>query len=218
MTELRQRLSSLYSGSALQKGYTALKLSIIPFEQFSHYLPKEGRILEVGSGYGYVSNYLSLENPNRKVIGNDPAHDRTALAKSTIGSRTNIEFVSTDCREIVDGGFDGVVIADVLHHVPYAQQANILEDVYRKLKPGGVLVIRETDIKFRLRYFIFNYALEWVLYLGTEKLKFRRADAWRRMLEAVGFTVQHTIPNPRFFPYITVLFVCSKHQEARRAS
>ena len=114
-----------------------------------------------------------------------------------------------------DGGFDGVVITDVLHHVPYVQQAPILEDVYRKLKPGGVLVIRETDIKFRLRYFIFNYALEWLLYLGVEKLKFRKAAEWRRMLEAVGFSVEQSIPNPRFFPYITVLFVCSKRAVAQ---
>ena len=218
MTELRQRLSSLYTGSMLQKGYTALKLSIIPFEQFSQYLPKEGRILEVGSGYGYVSNYLSLENPNRQVVGNDPALDRTELAKSTIGNRTNIDFVSTDCREMADGGFDGVVIADVLHHVAYAQQANILEDVYRKLKPGGALVIRETDVKFRLRYFVFNYALEWVLYMGVEKLKFRKVGEWRRMLEGIGFTVQYAVPNPRFFPYMTVLFVCSKGPEAPRVS
>lgn len=202
----------------LQRSYTALKLSILPFEQFAEYLPKEGRILEVGSGYGYVSNYLSLENPSRRVIGNDPAQDRTALAQRTVGMRENIQFVSTDCREIADGGFDGVVIADVLHHVPYAQQAAILEDVYRKLKPGGRLVIRETDIKFRLRYFIFNYALEWLLYLGVEKLKFRKAAEWRRMLEEIGFTVEQSIPNPRFFPYITVLFVCSKRQQAQRAS
>lgn len=217
MSELRQRLSSLYAGSMLQRAYTALKLSIIPFEQFSQYLPQEGRILEVGSGYGYVSNYLSLENPNRYVIGNDPATDRTALARGTIGTRTNIDFVSTDCREMPDGDFDGVVIADVLHHVPYAQQANILEDVYRKLKPGGKLVIRETDVKFRLRYFVFNYALEWVLYMGVEKLKFRRVREWRRMLDESGFTVHHAIPNPRFFPYMTVLFVCSKRLETPEA-
>ena len=216
MSELRQRLSGLYAGSMLQRGYTALKLSIIPFEQFSQYLPKHGRILEVGSGYGYVSNYLSLESPDRDVVGNDPALDRTELARGTIGNRTNINFVSTDCREMADGDFDGVVIADVLHHVPYAQQASILEDVYRKLKPGGRLVIRETDIKFRLRYFLFNYALEWVLYLGVEKLKFRKAVEWRRILEDIGFSVHHAIPNPRFFPYITVLFVCSKDLETQQ--
>ena len=105
---------------------------------------------------------------------------------------------------------DGIVFADVLHHVPYEEQAKILEDVYRKLKPGGVLVMRETDIKFRLRYFIFNYWLEWILYYGVEKLNFRKSAEWQRILEPIGVSVQHIIPNSRFFPYITALFVCTK--------
>lgn len=218
MHPLRTRLSRLYSGSALQRGYTALKLLIIPFEQFAQFLPKEGRILEVGCGYGYVSNYLSLENPDRRVVGNDPARDRIKVAQSTVGDRMNIEFLTGDCRDMAESEFDGVVIADVLHHVPYAQQASILEDVFRKLKPGGVLVIRETDPKFRLRYFIFNYLLEWVLYFGTEKLNFRKVDEWRRIMEPIGFSIQQIIPNPRFFPYITVLFVCEKRQDGPRES
>lgn len=214
MTELRQQLSDLYTRSAIERVYAALKFSILPFEQVAQYLPPEGRILEVGCGYGYVSNYLSLENPRRQVVGNDTAVDRVEVAKRTIGSRANIEFIAGDCREMPDEGFDGVVITDVLHHVPYDQQEPILRDVYRKLKPGGVLVMRETDIKFRLRYFLFNYLLELLLYYGVEKANFRKAEAWRQMLRRVGFTVQQSIPNPRFFPYITVLFVCAKQPAA----
>ena len=210
MSVVRERLADVYSVSMLQRIYTSLKMMIIPFEQFAQFLPNDGVVLEVGCGYGYVLNYLSLENPTRQVVGNDPALDRVDVAQGTIGDRQNIRFVAGDCRHMPEEDFDGIVIADVLHHVPYEEQAKILEDVYRKLKPGGVLVMRETDIKFRLRYFIFIYWLEMILYYGVEKLNFRKSAEWQRILEPIGFSVQHIIPNSRFFPYITALFVCTK--------
>lgn len=214
MRELRRRLAQLYGGSPLDRVYTSLKMSIIPFEQFSRYLPKDGAILEVGCGYGYVSNYLSLESTDRSVVGVDVAEDRVGVAQQTIGNRRNVEFLAKDCRDIPKDGFDAVVIADVLHHVPYPEQTKILADVYEKLKFEGVLVMRETDKKIRLRYFLFNYLLEWVLYLHAEKLNFRTAGEWKEILESVGFEVRDVIPNPLFFPYITALFVCAKRGKA----
>ncbi len=31
-----------------------------------------------------------------------------------------------------DGNFDGMVIADVMRHMPYPEHGKIIEDVYRK--------------------------------------------------------------------------------------
>lgn len=147
---------------------------------------------------------------DRFVVGTDVAEDRISIARQTIGSRRNVEFLVKDCRDIPKDGFDGVVIADVLHHVPYLEQAKILADVYGKLKPGEVLIMRETDKKMRLRYFLFNYLLEWVLYFRAEKLNFRKSGESRKMLESVGFEFRDVIPSPRFFPYITGLFMYAK--------
>jgi 2-polyprenyl-6-hydroxyphenyl methylase/3-demethylubiquinone-9 3-methyltransferase len=207
---VRKQLAALYKETPLLRLYTALKLLIIPFEEFARYLPKQGKILEVGCGYGYVANYLSLESLQRDVIGHDVAADRVQVAQRTIGERRNIEFFEVDSRDMPVGELDGVVIADVLHHVPYAEQGKILADLYDKLKPGGVLVMRETDKKIRLRYFLFNYLLEWVLYLGTEKLKFRKAAEWSRLLQSLGYEVRSIRPNPPWFPYLTATFVCVK--------
>ncbi|MFQ5902855.1 MAG: class I SAM-dependent methyltransferase [Candidatus Binatia bacterium] len=193
-------------------------MKIIPFEQFSQFLPKRGVVLEVGCGYGYVANYLSLESSDRVVIGNDPAKDRIEAAQQTVRDRKNIQFFAQDCRELEINNLDGVVIADVLHHVPFPEQKRILADVYTRLKPGGSLVMRETDIRISLRYFLFNYLLEYLLYFGSEKLNFRKAKEWREILESLGFQVHQIIPNSPFFPYITVLFVCSKTNGPRFGS
>lgn len=218
MQAIRHQLAELYAASGFMRVYTHLKMKIIPFEQFSEFLPKRGLVLEVGCGYGYLANYLSLESPDRLVVGNDPAEDRIKVAEQTVRGRQNIKFFAQDCRELKINNLDGAVIADVLHHVPFSEQGRILADVYKKLKPGGSFVMRETDIKVSLRYLFFNYLLEYLLYLGKEKLNFRRANEWREILESLGFQVHQIIPNSPFFPYITALFVCSKGDRSKDLS
>jgi 2-polyprenyl-3-methyl-5-hydroxy-6-metoxy-1,4-benzoquinol methylase len=207
---LRDAVLALYTRSAIERAYAAAKMWLLPFEQLTSYLPSAGAILDVGCGFGYVANYLSLANPHRTVIGTDPSEDRIRVASGTVGTRSNVEFLAVDCRDLRRGGFSGVVITDVLHHAPYDQQLAILRDVYGKLAPGGTLVMRETAKKFRIRYFLFNYLLEQALYAGQEKARFRRTAEWQRMLEEVGFRVLHVIPNGPLFPYTTSLFVSTK--------
>ena len=213
---IRHQLAYLYADSFFRSLYTYLKMKIIPFEQFSQFLPKRGVILEVGCGYGYVANYLSLESSDRIVIGNDPAKDRIEVAQMTVRDRKNIQFFTKDCRELGINNLDGVVIADVLHHVPFSEQKKILADVYTRLKSGGSLVMRETDIRIGLRYLLFNYLSEYLLYIGKEKLNFRKAKDWREILESIGFQVNQVIPNSPFFPYITALFICIKTEGPRK--
>ncbi len=208
---LRRQVAALYPGTLWARLYTVLKFSLIPFEQFSRHIPRQGRILDLGCGYGYLANYLSLEAPQRLVLGIDVDTGRVRAAQQTIGQRSNIQFLLSDSRQLPsEATFDGAVIADVLHHVPYTEQQPILADLYDRLTPGGVLVMRETDQQRRVRYFLFNWLLEWVLYAGKEKLRFRSAGEWREMLEQVGYTVQQVIPQPAWSAYITATVVCVK--------
>ncbi|HMB80965.1 MAG TPA: class I SAM-dependent methyltransferase [Vicinamibacterales bacterium] len=207
---LRRRVTDLYTQSLATRLYTELKMMILPLQDVSEQLPTRGLILDMGCGYGFVSNYLSLHSADRMIIANDPEEPRIAVARETVGSRTNIEFLAVDSREITRSDFDGVCVTDVLHHVPYDQQQALIDDVYRKLKPGGVLVIRETDKRIALRYYIFNWALEWFLYMGKEKLRFRHRDEWAKMFRRAGFEIERVVFNGRWFPYTTCLFVCRK--------
>ena len=183
---------------------------ILPLQDVSEHLPLRGLILDMGCGYGFVSNYLSLHSGDRMIVANDPEVPRIDIAKRTVGSRTNIEFLAVDSREITRADFDGVCVTDVLHHVPYDQQQALVNDIYSKLKPGGVLVIRETDKRIALRYYIFNCALEWLLYIGKEKMRFRHRDEWAGMFKRAGFEIDRVIFNSRWFPYTTCLVLCRK--------
>ena len=200
----------LYTQSWAGRLYTEIKLLILPLREMSEQLPTRGVILDMGCGFGYVSNYLSLHSPERMVIANDPEAPRIAVARDTVGNRRNIEFLAIDSRQIDRCDFDGASVTDVLHHVPFAEQQALIDDLFRKLKPGCRLVIRETDKRFALRYYVFNCALEWLLYIGKEKMRLRPAVEWASMFKRAGFEIESVSLNSRWFPYTTCLFVCRK--------
>ena len=207
---LRGQLKDLYRGTSLSPCYTALKLWILPFEECSRALPQHGTILDVGCGYGFLANYLSLDGPQRRVIGNDVDPRRIQVAQQTVRDGRHVEFIVGDSRTLPAATFDGVVLTDMLHHVPYADQAPILRDLYDKLAPGGVLVVRETDKKLRLRYLLFHCLLESLFYWRQEKMRFRPAKEWAGLLESLGYRVRQMTPNHPLSPYLTVTFVCTK--------
>ena len=205
-----QRLAALYRAAGLPGWYLWLKLRILPLDACSRFMPREGTILDVGCGYGFLANFLSLEHASRRVIGNDPDLPRIAVARRTVGSRGNIEFLDVDSRSLPVRDLDGVLMADVLHHVPYEEQQVILRDLYRKLKQGGTLLIRETNKVPDPRYILLHCVLETLLYLGKERMRFRRAGEWSSMLQSVGFTIRHTESSPLHALYLTTIFVCTK--------
>lgn len=208
--ELRRSLLALYTSSWAAELYTRIKIVLLPLGEIAERLPKQGLILDMGCGFGYVANYLNLDSPQRVIVANDLAASRIASAQRTVGSRRNIEFHAIDSRDIERADFEGASVVDVLHHVPYDQQQPLIDDLYRKLKPGGVLVFRETDKRLALRYYLFNCALEWLLYAGQEKTRFRPMRDWVDMLQRPGFRIEQVVPNTWWFPYTTCLFLCRK--------
>ena len=109
-----------------------------------------GRILEVGSGPGWVSELLMLLGYD--VDGIEPSADLVAVARERVEraaahyrlpSTPNVVFHETTI-ESVDfelETFDAVLFHDALHHV--IDERVTLETCARVLKPGGVLGIGE---------------------------------------------------------------------------
>ena len=110
-----------------------------------------GRVLEVGSGPGWVTEMLALLGFEVDAI--EPAADMIAIARQRIAGAFECYHVSDppevrfhettleDCP-LPDGVFDGALFYASLHHVVDEERG--LAQVFRLLKPGGVIGVGES--------------------------------------------------------------------------
>ena len=95
---------------------------------------------------------------------------------------------------IPDGSVGLVTMNQGLHHLPQAELMSFLADVFRVLRPGGLLIVREHDATEELK--IMCDAAHWVFNAVTgvspseeanELRCFRSILEWRRVLQGAGF-------------------------------
>lgn len=113
-------------------------------------IPFQGRILEVGSGPGWVSEILM--SLGYEVEGIEPSEEMIAIARERIeaairhhriDSPPRVTFHATtieDCG-LPDESFDAVLFHAALHHV--IDEDRTLAQCFRLLRPGGVLGVSE---------------------------------------------------------------------------
>ena len=96
---------------------------------------KDGqRILEVGSGSGYVLELLSNLNPNGEIIGAEIVKELAEKSRPLLKNKKNIEIISGNgLKEIKKlEEFDRIIVS--------AASTNIPQKLLQKLKFSGVLV------------------------------------------------------------------------------
>lgn len=103
-------------------------------------------ILDAGGGTGRIA--AGLIGENRKIIVADPSLQMLKQAQQ----KTGLLCTSCDARELPfnDDLFDRIIIIDAFHHM--SDQKNTIKELWRVLKPGGVLIVEEPDIiHFRVK-------------------------------------------------------------------
>lgn len=88
----------------------------VPYiDKFLTKLPKQAKILDVGSGPGQFANYMT--GKGFEVIGIDFSKEMITIAK---GKVSNVDFRQMDIRQLSfpDGYFDGIFAAYSLIHIP----------------------------------------------------------------------------------------------------
>lgn len=141
----------LYKGPILE-WYMKVKVSMEKYYLPIHeLLPKQGKILDIGCGYGFMSYMLHFTSPQRDIIGIDYDEDKIETANHCFSKNERINFVHTDVLDYAFEQYDAIILSDILHYLQPDQQKLVIEKCFRHLNYGGVILIRDgnKDLKER---------------------------------------------------------------------
>lgn len=184
-----------------------LRLHICPFEEVMRHVPRVGRVLDLGCGFGALAQLLAAESSERQVVGIEQMAYRVAVARKTAEGLPNVHFIQGDIHQVAFGQADCIVMNDVLHHVPHALQIPLLKKCYDSLPSGGLLLIKDVNKSSAFKY-VWNYLHD---ILRNRGLPFYCLDTpvLLALLDLVGFRAT-VIPLDAGYPYPHVLYLCLK--------
>lgn len=107
-------------------------------DKFLAMLPKQGNILDVGSGPGQFAKHMIVKG--FEVVGIDFSKEMVRVSKDKVPS---VDFRHMDMRQLdfPDNYFDGVFSAYSLIHIPSEEVLATLKGFHRVLKAGGYIEI-----------------------------------------------------------------------------
>lgn len=128
------------------RGYVGSKLRRDPvypaaYELFSG---SAEPILDIGCGVGLLGFYLRERGCRQPILGLDV--DARKIRQGMRIAQQQYEVVELRCQDVQESipAFSGtVVLFDVLHYLPLAQQTALLSQLARCVAPAGSLVIRD---------------------------------------------------------------------------
>lgn len=119
--------------------YRARQRTEIPWilEKIRRHIGYRARILDLGCGYGYVTNQMARRG--HELTGIDT--DGPAVAAARLWDSTqSVNYITGDIHALpfANNSFDVVLALEVLPHTE--RYAEIFEEARRVLKPGGILI------------------------------------------------------------------------------
>ena len=106
----------------------------------------QGKVLDVGTGFGMLSITLAQRNPAVEVVGLDISSTMTEAGKRVVarkGLAPRVSFETADARAMPfpDDSFDGVISYGSLHH--WSEPQLVFNEINRVRKPGGVIYVAD---------------------------------------------------------------------------
>jgi uncharacterized protein (DUF2062 family)/2-polyprenyl-3-methyl-5-hydroxy-6-metoxy-1,4-benzoquinol methylase len=189
--------------------YVAGKLALDPvFELVAAHDGSFGRVLDVGCGRGQLGAFLHELGRSTDTLGIDSDARKIAVARQAFPEAT---FQVGDAAQAELAPADTILLIDVLHYLPVAEQDALLAAAARALLPSGRLFVRELDADPSARSAL-TRAFEWCgRKLGLNRGRathYRPAAELTQLLEGAGLTCQLHGAS-RHTPFANVLVVAA---------
>lgn len=133
----------IYKGPVLE-WYVRIKLKLEKnFALFDTYVPREGLVIDLGCGYGYLSYMLYLTSKNRTLLALDYDRQKIQVAQNGYAKDSRIQFETVSLTEYIPPAADCYILKDVLHYLNPVAQKRLLEACCTQLNPEGRILLRD---------------------------------------------------------------------------
>jgi 2-polyprenyl-3-methyl-5-hydroxy-6-metoxy-1,4-benzoquinol methylase len=218
---LARRYNAIPGISLGTKLFLHLRWWLTPYARMAAYVPKSGRVLDVGCGHGLLAMELALSEPNRTVLATDHDVARIDLARQAGQDITNLRFdISTGSPVVAApaaGKFSAIMMIDFLHYFSPEQQDAMIARAYDNLEAGGWLLAREVNQQGGLISKL-NQLYEKIATAtgftqsntiqAKENLSFKSQSGWEAKFAEHGFKIRSEPCSSPIF--VDILYICQK--------
>ena len=203
--------------SLVTRLYSRIRFTILrqPFlDEIGQYLPKDGRILDLGCGFGLFSLYFAALEKERDLIGIDLNARR--IEQATLSAKkldlTNVRYEAMDVLDwSSDDTFDAIYFLDLVHHLPAEFVPVFLQKVRKLIRPGGILIIKDVADKPYYKM-LFTLILDRLM-VGMEPIRYWPPSELQSLVESLGFeVVRHKMIDILPYPHILYVARLSDHE------
>jgi len=143
--------------------------------------PDRGKLIEIGSGFGYLLNYFKQDGSD--VMGLEPLLGGCQFTKTEFGINAIPKIIEEAALD--ENSVDVVIMMHVIEHVP--DPFGTFKEVYRILKPGGYFIL-ETPRYDTLMFMLLGKRERSISCDGH--IYFFTAETFKKMATNAGFMVQ----------------------------
>lgn len=177
--------------------------------EIGQYLPRSGRVLDVGCGFGLFALYFAMRAPHLRLVGFDRDAYRIGLAREAaekLGVR-NADFHVGDASDFsFSGGLSAAYMIDLIHHIPVESVPQLLTTIAQRLDGSGRLIIKDVDAA-PTPQLAFTWLLDKMMDVKAP-VRYWAPSEIHPLLEALGFEVfQHRMID--YLPYPHILYISS---------
>lgn len=161
----------IYKGPVLE-WYLKVKIRLENYyEKFDELLPKEGNLLDIGCGYGFMSYMLHWSSSEKRIMtGIDYDEEKIATANHCFSKTNKLRFIHENINDFSFEKYNGIVISDVLHYLKSDQQMDIINKAIQSLLPNGLLMIRDGDADLKAKH----KGTQFTEFMSTKVLSFNK--------------------------------------------
>ncbi|MGH9380383.1 MAG: class I SAM-dependent methyltransferase [Thermoanaerobaculia bacterium] len=142
----RQTVARYRRSTPAAAWFVAGKLRRDPvYRQLAERGPHPGPIVDLGCGLGHTGLLLAALQPGASVLGLDWDLRKLRRARRAAAGIANVRFARADIRRLAATKAGTVLLLDVLHYHPPAEQDALLAAAAALLTPGGRLWVRDLD-------------------------------------------------------------------------